>query len=277
MRILFPSFFSSGGHDIFWYWEQCDAAAKVVIGLVAALSVWSVCAIANKLQANHSFRRQNARYEVRLNANKTKITRQKLERHPDASPYEMLTIEAVIACAKYNRAIVSERDVEICMRHVENAVQRGMARVMKEYEKSLVLLSSFAAGGPFLGLLGTVWGIIITFGSLTEKATIAQLAPGVAGALVATLSGLLLAIPAVFFYNIILTGTKQLTMEIEAFASLLLDRIELELNEQLRDSEKTVPVAEEALSNREIPSVADTAVPASETPAGGFRNPYADR
>lgn len=277
MQIPFPSFFLSGGHDIFWYWEQCDTMAKGVIGVIAILSVWSVCAIINKLQANRNFRRQNAQYEVRLNVGKTKITRQKLERRPDASPYEMLTIEATIACAKCNRAIESERDVEICMRHVENAVQRGMARVMKEYEKSLVLLSSFAAGGPFLGLLGTVWGIIITFGSLTEKATIAQLAPGVAGALVATLSGLFLAIPAVFFYNIILTGTKQLTMEIEAFASLLLDRIELELNEQLRDAEQPVPARTEATApRREIPEIPE-AVPAPEKPSTGFQNPYADR
>lgn len=276
MKILFPSLFLSGGHDLFWYWEQCDAAAKVVIGVIVILSVWSVCAIVNKLQANRYFRTQNARFEARLHANKSKITQLKLERHPDASPYEMLTIEATIACAKHGRSITSERDVEICMRHVENAVQRGMARVMEKYEKSLVLLSSFAAGGPFLGLLGTVWGIIITFGSLTEKATIAQLAPGVAGALVATLSGLLLAIPAVFFYNIILTSTKRRTVEIEAFASLLLDRIELELNEQLCDSEKNVPVPEDVALRREVPSDVED-VPASEKPLNGFRNPYADR
>lgn len=275
MQSLFSSIFFAHGHGMLWYWEQCDLAAKIVIGIIAVLSVWSVSAIASKLMDNKRFRLQNARFEARLHASKVKISQLQLDRHPEASPYEMLTIEASISCMRNNKNIRTERDVEICMRHVENAVQRAMARVMDKYEKSLVLLSSFAAGGPFLGLLGTVWGIIITFGSLTEKATIAQLAPGVAGALVATLSGLLLAIPAVFFYNIILTQTKRLTMEVEAFASMLLDKIELELNEQLRDLEQPAAVA---VAPSLTPASAVTPAPAAKpVPAGAFHNPYADR
>lgn len=275
MQSLFSSIFFAHGHGMLWYWEQCDFAAKIVIGIIAVLSVWSVSAIASKLMDNKRFRLQNARFEARLHASKVKISQLQLDRHPEASPYEMLTIEASISCMRNNKNIRTERDVEICMRHVENAVQRAMARVMDKYEKSLVLLSSFAAGGPFLGLLGTVWGIIITFGSLTEKATIAQLAPGVAGALVATLSGLLLAIPAVFFYNIILTQTKRLTMEVEAFASMLLDKIELELNEQLRDLEQPAAVA--VAPSPASASAVTPAPAANPVPAGAFHNPYADR
>jgi biopolymer transport protein TolQ len=63
------------------------------------------------------------------------------------------------------------------MGHVENAVQRGVARTMVKYEDKMVLLSSLVSGGPFLGLLGTVWGVMVTFGALTEKASIAQLRP----------------------------------------------------------------------------------------------------
>lgn len=250
-----------------WYWEQCDGAAKCVIGLVAVLSVWSITAIINKMFDLKKFRHGNARFEARLNAGKTRLTQLRLERHPGASPYEMLTIEACIAYSRNGKNIRTESDVDICMRHIENAVQRGMSRVMNTYEKSLVLLSSFSAGGPFLGLLGTVWGIIVTFGELSEKATISDLAPGVSGALVATLSGLLLAIPAVFFYNYILTRTKQLTMEIEAFASMLLDKIELELYENLRSGESTPPEPARAIPAEK---------PASANTAGTFQNPYAN-
>ena len=115
-------------------------------------------------------------------------------------------------------------------------------------------------------MLGTVWGIIVTFGELSEKATIADLAPGVSGALVATLSGLLLAIPAVFFYNFILTRTKQLTMEVEAFASMLLDKIELELYENLRANETVAAPAPNVPAEN----------PAPNPVAGSFRNPYAN-
>lgn len=261
-------FFAEGtGRSPLWYWEQCDDAAKCVIVIIVFFSIWSITAIVNKLLALKKFRMGNARFEARLNAGKVRLTQLRLERHPNASPYEMLTIEACLAHTRNGKNIRSEGDVDICMRHIENAVQRGMSRVVNTYEKSLVLLSSFSAGGPFLGLLGTVWGIIVTFGELSEKATIADLAPGVSGALVATLSGLLLAIPAVFFYNFILTRTKQLTMEIEAFASMLLDKIELELYENLR--------ANETAAATPAPSV-PVENPQPAPVAGTFRNPYAN-
>jgi hypothetical protein len=120
------------------------------------------------------------------------------------------------------------------MGHVENALQRGVSRTMVKYEDKMVLLSSLVSGGPFLGLLGTVWGVMVTFGALTEKASIAQLAPGVCGALVTTTLGLLVAIPATFGYNYLLTQVKIMSTELENFASTLADRVELELEAEAR-------------------------------------------
>jgi hypothetical protein len=105
---------------------------------------------------------------------------------------------------------------------------------MVKYEDKMVLLSSLVSGGPFLGLLGTVWGVMVTFGALTEKASIAQLAPGVCGALVTTTLGLLVAIPATFGYNYLLTQVKIMSTELDNFASSLADRVELELEGEAR-------------------------------------------
>lgn len=266
MQTFFLPEFFANAHGMLWYWEQCDGAARVVIGVIIALSIWSFSAIIGKALDVRRFRKDNARFETRILG--AKLTRLDLERRPGASHYERVAFEACRAYAKNSASVRTEEDIEICIRHVENGIQRGLARVMEDYEKSLLLLSSFASGGPFLGLLGTVWGIIITFGSLTEKATIAQLAPGVAGALCATLAGLVLAIPAVFCYNYLLSSTKKLTVEIEAFASLLTDRFELELREALRDGRRgSAPAAEP------VPAPAET----PRAPAAGtFRNPYAD-
>jgi len=74
----------------------------------------------------------------------------------------------------------------------------------------------------------------VTFGALTEKASISQLAPGVCGALVTTTLGLLVAIPATFGYNYLLTQVKIMSTELENFASTLADRIELELEGEAR-------------------------------------------
>jgi hypothetical protein len=75
---------------------------------------------------------------------------------------------------------------------------------------------------------------MVTFGALTEKASIAQLAPGVCGALVTTTLGLLVAIPATFGYNYLLTQVKIMSTELDNFASSLADRVELELEGEAR-------------------------------------------
>ena len=88
-------------------------------------------------------------------------------------------------------------------------------------------------GAPFLGLLGTVWGVMDCFGSMSAQTsvTLQQLAPGVAGALLTTVAGLLVAIPAVFGYNYLTSRARTMSAELENFASLLADKIELESRE----------------------------------------------
>jgi hypothetical protein len=142
---------------------------------------------------------------------------------------------------------------------------------MVKYEDKMVLLSSLVSGGPFLGLLGTVWGVMVTFGALTEKASIAQLAPGVCGALVTTTLGLLVAIPATFGYNYLLTQVKIMTTELENFASSLADRVELELEGEARRNFEAAQERERLLraaSATAAPSAPVAPAPvASEPPA----------
>ncbi|MCE2684662.1 MAG: MotA/TolQ/ExbB proton channel family protein [Verrucomicrobiae bacterium] len=94
--------------------------------------------------------------------------------------------------------------------------------------------SVIALNFPGSGNLCPYEGVMVTFGALTEKASIAQLAPGVCGALVTTTLGLLVAIPATFGYNYLLTQVKIMSTELENFASTLADRVELELEAEAR-------------------------------------------
>ena len=81
----------------------------------------------------------------------------------------------------------------------------------------------------FLGLLGTVWGVMDAFGTMDSGgATIEHLAPGVSGALLTTVTALLVAIPIVFIYNGLSGFTRAEMTKLENFASNLADRIELE-------------------------------------------------
>ena len=101
------------------------------------------------------------------------------------------------------------------------------------YESKMVWLGTIISGAPFLGLLGTAWGVMDCFGSMSAQTsvTLQQLAPGVAGALLTTVAGLLVAIPAVFGYNYLTSRARTMSAELENFASLLADKIELESRE----------------------------------------------
>ncbi len=94
-------------------------------------------------------------------------------------------------------------------------------------EKGMIVLSTAVAGGPFIGLLGTVWGVMETFAgvAIANSASLTAMAPGVAGALIATVIGLLVAIPAMFAYNFMVTMIRGITQELDGYASRLLTEI----------------------------------------------------
>jgi len=218
---------------ILWYFQQMDSAGLAVAGVLLVCSFIGWGAMIQKWGDVQELRRRNLAFERRLR-DEPAVVALNFPRGASLAPYEYLVAEAVSAVQRHKGRLLRQSDVTLCMGHVENAVQRGVSRTMVKYEDKMVLLSSLVSGGPFLGLLGTVWGVMLTFGALTEKASISQLAPGVSGALVTTTLGLLVAIPATFGYNYLLTRVKLMTTELENFASALADRVELELEGEAR-------------------------------------------
>ena len=116
------------------------------------------------------------------------------------------------------------------LEHAENAIQRAIARQSLRYEASMIFLASVVTGAPFMGLFGTVWGVMEAFVavSVMQTASIQSIAPGVSAALLTTIAGLVVAIPSVFGYNYLLGNVKTMITELENYASSLADRIELE-------------------------------------------------
>jgi biopolymer transport protein ExbB/TolQ len=111
---------------------------------------------------------------------------------------------------------------------VKVVLEEAAAGEAMALEKGMIVLSTAVAGGPFIGLLGTVWGVMSTFAGIAEKnsASLTAMAPGVAAALVATVTGLLVAIPAMFGYNFMVTTIRHLTQELDGFASRYANQIE---------------------------------------------------
>lgn len=109
------------------------------------------------------------------------------------------------------------------MRMVQTAMERAVGESALRLESQMVLLSTAVSGAPFLGLLGTVWGVMDTFSgvALAGKANLAAMAPGVSAALVTTVTGLLVAIPAMFGYNFLITSLRGMVVELDNFAAEL--------------------------------------------------------
>ncbi len=203
----------------------------LTIGLaVFSLVAWTV--MFGKYNELKRLRMLNLAFEQRLREERTLLDLPESLRNKRSIPYADLFADAVEA---YWRAasILKEKGEDNSrarLEHSENAIQRAIARQALRYEASMIFLATIVSGAPFLGLLGTVWGVMEAFSAVSGQATasIQTLAPGVSAALLTTIAGLLVAIPAMFGYNFLLGKVKQLSMEIENYASSLADRLELE-------------------------------------------------
>jgi biopolymer transport protein TolQ len=104
---------------------------------------------------------------------------------------------------------------------IERSLHRAQTTAITEMESRVPLLGTTASAGPFIGLFGTVWGIMNSFRNIGAKgaANLATVAPGIAEALVATAIGLMAAIPAVIFYNYFSRRIRVISSDMETFSS----------------------------------------------------------
>jgi biopolymer transport protein ExbB len=120
-------------------------------------------------------------------------------------------------------AILTPKAVE----SIRATIDAARVREGQKLNRFMVLLTIAISGGPFLGLLGTVVGVMITFAAIaaTGDVNVAAIAPGIAAALVATVAGLAVAIPALFAYNYIGTRIKNISADMQVFADEFLARV----------------------------------------------------
>ena len=110
---------------------------------------------------------------------------------------------------------ISERS----MNAVRASLDAQLTRESHKLNSAMVFLTSAISGGPFLGLLGTVVGVMITFAAIAAAGdvNVNAIAPGIAAALVATVAGLAVAIPALFGYNYLTIKIKQISTDMHVF------------------------------------------------------------
>ena len=113
---------------------------------------------------------------------------------------------------------------------IHAAVDCALADAALELESHMGLLSTAVSVGPFLGLLGTVWGVMGTFSGMATagSATLSAVAPGISGALLTTVVGLLVALPSSIGYSLLSTRIRYLSVQMDNFAQEFTGRIQQE-------------------------------------------------
>lgn len=110
---------------------------------------------------------------------------------------------------------------------IKAAIDADLVRETQRQNAGMVLLTIAISGGPFLGLLGTVVGVMITFAAIAAAGdvNVNAIAPGIAAALLATVAGLGVAIPALFGYNYLASRVKNITIEMQIFVDEFITRV----------------------------------------------------
>lgn len=212
------------------YFFQSNFAGQVIVVILLGFSLLAWGAMFCKKADLSEIKKQNAA-AARALARSDSVAEAAAARGL-AGPYAAIIRDAAAALEQSGaKNAASSDDKNSAMTFVDNALQRSLSRQLMKYESNMILLGTVISGAPFLGLLGTAWGVMDCFGSMSAQAsvTLQQLAPGVAGALLTTVAGLFVAIPAVFGYNYLTSKSRELITETENFASLVSDIIEMQM------------------------------------------------
>ena len=145
--------------------------------------------------------------------------------------------------ARYGKPQSDEGDEDLStelgsMETVQRTLRQVADTEVTRLERMLIFLATVASAAPFVGLFGTVWGIMDSFRQIgaTGSASLAVVAPGISEALIATATGLAAAIPAVVAYNYLNNAIKILSTEMDAFSSEFLNIVSHHLASSARGS-----------------------------------------
>ena len=224
----------SGQSDIPYVWKQATIEAKAIIVFLVCFSIvaWSV--ILYKVLQMRRASRLNYYFneEFRSQKNVMDIFDRKLQ--VEGCPlYEVYDAGCVQLDARLKGPGGERRKQSVSiknMEHIKRAVENVVAQESLKLESGLIWLSVAASGAPFIGLLGTVWGVMSAFAGIAQSgsATLAAMAPGVAAALITTVAGLLVAIPSMFGYNWLVHNLRAFTVGLDNFAQELVSKMESE-------------------------------------------------
>ena len=228
----------SAAHDltIWGLFLQADIVVKVVIVILILASFWSWAIIFDKIIR---LRRLRGRADQFEEAFWSGGSLDDLYDRIDKRPPDPMSAVFVSAMREWRRSTSrggakSETSLMNLQQRVERVMDITLGREMQRLERQMIFLASVGSAAPFIGLFGTVWGIMNAFTSIAaaRNTNLAVVAPGIAEALFATALGLVAAIPAVIAFNKLSTDLGRYTGRLEAFAGEFTAILSRQLEEQ---------------------------------------------
>ena len=208
---------------------QATLVAQLVLLLLVGMSISSWTMIIYKWITLGSAKRKAAHGLERFtNARDLREAVQSLGGDASSPLYHV----AQQGVAEFNRLKEAGNSDDVVSDNVRRALRQGVSESIAKLSSSLSFLATAANTAPFIGLFGTVWGIMYSFHQISQlkSASIATVAPGISEALIATALGLFVAIPATVGYNTFLGSMHAIESELVNFAGVFLNRVQRELN-----------------------------------------------
>jgi biopolymer transport protein TolQ len=229
--------FAQSQLQIVWIWSKATIAGRCIIFVLIIFSVFAWYMMISKALQMRRAKRLNLFFDSEFHDQKQVLgifdRRLQVIGCPMFAVYQegCVELDARLKGELPDTGQSRKRYVSLkSMEHIKRTLEGAVARESLKLEAGLILLAIAVSGAPFLGLLGTVWGVMDTFAEVGQagKADLPTMAPGVSAALVTTVAGLLVAIPSMFAYNWLVHTLRVRTVELDNFAQGLVSKMETE-------------------------------------------------
>ena len=212
----------SNDFSIFSLFLQADIVVKIVIILLIFSSVWSWAIIFSKYSTLKNILIDTEDFEENFYASETLSKLSKKLGSQPTHPIEAVFFSAMVYFDKVKSGFTNknfEFKRAFC-ENIKNEMEIVINKEISNLEKGLNFLASVGSTAPFIGLFGTVWGIMNSFTAIgiSQNTSLAVVAPGIAEALFATALGLVAAIPSVLFFNKFNNMLENITNKLNVFS-----------------------------------------------------------
>jgi len=253
-----------------YVWEQLQGPGLAIIVILVLFSTCAWAVMATKAWQLRRARKYNRYFDSEFRGQKRVLAMFERRINAEGCPLFNVYQEGCMALEERLRDKEGNRHRYVSlksMEHIKGLIESAVARESVALESGLILLAIAVSGAPFMGLLGTVWGVMEVFSRAAQvgNASLTTVAPGVAAALATTVAGLLVAIPSMFGYNWLVHNLRVATVEMDNFAQELAAKIEAEYLQEVPVTVRETAIAITAKDKAGEPEIKVTPVPPHPT------------